>query len=195
MFGIATATKPIGGLMTLSIPGYDLRTQVRARDIQMTASADLSRRVLMISGAIDTKDHDVAVTFLLPEAGRWQVIKSETNLSDAPWVTWQMTAGEGTRFVQDEQAMVVSQQFAKTFMTPDQKRITFYDGEVRPGEAVLKMFTIECTKRRGLASHGRFQPAPTESPKKVKDMIDDYVANGMPPKPVIEVVVPVTVIG
>jgi hypothetical protein len=57
------------------------------------------------------------------------------------------------------------------------------------------MFTIECTMRRGRASHGRFQPAPTESPKKVEDMIDDYVTNGMPPEPVINVIVPVTVIG
>jgi hypothetical protein len=181
--------------MTLSVPGFDVQTRVRARYIQMAASADLQRRVLMISGAIDTKDHDIAVSFELPEAGRWQVIKSESNLTDAPWLTWQMTAGEDTRFVNDADAMIVSRQFAKTFMTPDQRRIMFYDGEVRPGEAVLKMFTIECAKRRGNASHARFSPAPTESPKKVKSMVDEYVANGMPPKPVIEVVIPVTLIG
>ncbi|MFV2084762.1 DUF6423 family protein [Micromonospora sp. LOL_021] len=181
--------------MTLSVPGFDVQTRVRARDIQMAASADLQRRVVMISGAIDTKDHDIAVSFELPEPGRWQVIKSESNLTDAPWLTWQMTAGEGTRFVDDADAMVVSRQFAKTFMTPDQRRIMFYDGEVRPGEAVLKMFTIECAKRRGSVSHSRFSPAPTESPKKVKNLIEEYVANGMPPKPVIEVVIPVTLIG
>ncbi|MER6712269.1 MULTISPECIES: DUF6423 family protein [unclassified Streptomyces] len=181
--------------MTLSVPGLDVQTRVRARDIQMAASADLERRVLMISGAIDTKEHDIAVSFELPDAGRWQVIKSESNLTDAPWLTWQMTAGEGTRFVNDADAMVVSRQFAKTFMTPDQSRIMFYDGEVRPGEAVLKMFTIECATRRGKVSHSRFQPPPTESPKKVNGLIEEYVANGMPPKPVIEVVVPVTLIG
>lgn len=181
--------------MTLSTPGYDVRAQVRARDIQMAASADLKRRVLMVSGAIDTKDHDIAVSFELPEPGRWQVIKSETNLTDASWLMWQMSAGEGTQFVQDAQAMVVSQQFAKTFMTPDQKRITFYDGEVRPGEAVLKMFTIECVKRRGEASHARFSPPPTENPKSTKSLVDDYVANGMPKKPVIEIIIPVTLIG
>lgn len=181
--------------MTISVPGFDVQTRVRARDIQMAASADLSRRVLMISGAIDTKDHDVAVTFELPEAGRWQVVKSESNLTDAPWLTWQMTAGEGVCFVNDADAMTVSRQFANTFMTPDGHRITFYDGEVRPGEAVLKMFTIECARRRGLVSHGRFSPSPTESPKKVKDMVEEYVTNGMPPKPLIEVVIPVTLIG
>jgi hypothetical protein len=184
--------------MTQTIPsatGLDVANRVRARDIQMAASADLRRRVLMISGAIDTNEHDIAVCFELPEAGRWQVIKSETNLTDQPWLAWQMTAGDDTRFVQDQQTMMVSQQYGQTFMTPDEKRIVFYDGEVRPGEAVLKLFTIECgRRRRGNISHARFTPAPTESPSKTKNRLEAAVPAGFEPKPVIELIIPVTVI-
>lgn len=53
-------------------PGLDVSTRVRARDIQMAGVADVRRRVLMISGAIDTTEHDVSVSVNLPEpaAGR-----------------------------------------------------------------------------------------------------------------------------
>jgi hypothetical protein len=181
--------------MVLTVPGLDVAGRVRARDIQMAASADLSRRTLMISGAIDTNDHDISVCFELPDSGRWQVIKSESNLTDSSWLTWQMTTGEGTRFVNDAEAMIVSRQFAQTFMTPDERRITFYDGEVRPGEAVLKLFTIECAKRRTEISHARFTAPPDETPEKVRSSIERVVRDGMAPKPVIETVIPVTVIG
>ncbi|NUT53226.1 MAG: hypothetical protein HOV94_38975 [Saccharothrix sp.] len=161
----------------------------------MVASADLSRRVLMISGAIDARDHDVAVSFELPEAGRWQVVKSETNLTGAPWLTWQMTAGEGTRFADGADALVVSRQFAKAFVTPDRGRLAFYDGEVRPGEAVLKMFSIDCAEPRGRATHARFSPPPAASATRTRSLVDEYVAHGLPPKPVVDVVIPVTLIG
>src|SRR5204862_488853 len=81
--------------------------------------ADLRRRVLMISGAVDTTDHDVSVCINLPEAGRWQVIKSETNLTDQTWVAMQVTTDEDSHFVNDEETLVLSRQFAKSFMTPD----------------------------------------------------------------------------
>jgi hypothetical protein len=48
----------------------------------------------MISGAIDTTDHDVSVSVNLPEPGRWQVIKSETNLTDKTWVAMQVVTDE-----------------------------------------------------------------------------------------------------
>jgi len=57
----------------------------------MAAVADVRRRVLMVSGAIDVTDHDVSVCLNLPEPGRWQVIKSETNLTDQTWVAMQVT--------------------------------------------------------------------------------------------------------
>src|SRR5918999_3274091 len=119
---------------SLEVPGLDVAGRVRARDIQMAGVADLRRRVLMISGAIDVVDYDVSVSINLPESGRWQIIKSETNLTDQTWVAMQVTTDEDTTFVGGADAMVMSRQFSKTFLTPDQRRLTFYDGEVRPGE-------------------------------------------------------------
>ena len=87
----------------------------------MAAVADVRRRVIMISGAIDATDHDVSVCINLPEPGRWQVIKSETNLTDQIWVAMQVTTDEDSHFVSDEDTMIVSRQFAKTFVTPDQR--------------------------------------------------------------------------
>ena len=71
------------------LSGLDVSTRVRARDIQMAGVADLRRRVLMISGAIDTTEHDLAISVNLPEAGRWQVIESATNLTDKTWIAMQ----------------------------------------------------------------------------------------------------------
>ncbi|MBC6467271.1 hypothetical protein HKK74_17450 [Actinomadura alba] len=161
----------------------------------MAAGADLSRRVLMISGAIDVNSHDISVTFELPAPGRWEIVKSESNLTDEPWLAWQMVAGDDTSFIDDSDAMVVSRQYANTFMTPDRKRLTFYDGEVRPGEAVLKWFTIECRRRRAIISHARFAPRPQSSPEETKGQIEQAAVAGMPPKPVIETIIPVTVVG
>src|SRR6266496_5819716 len=145
-------------MSSLEVPGLDVSGRVRARDIQMAAVADVRRRVIMISGAIDAPDHDVSVCINLPEPGRWQVIKSETNLTDETWVAMQVTTDEDSHFINDEDTMIVSRQFAKTFMTPDLRRLTFYDGEVRPGEAVLKVFEIESTSRRPTYAHARYTP-------------------------------------
>jgi len=84
----------------------------------MAAVADVRRRVLMVSGAIDVTDHDVSVCLNLPEPGRWQVIKSETNLTDQTWVAMQVTCDEDSHFVNDADTLVLSRQFAKTLMTP-----------------------------------------------------------------------------
>ena len=68
----------------------------------MTGVADVRRRVLMITGAIDTTDHDVSVSVNLPEPGRWQVIKSETNLTDQTWVAMQAVMDEDSVFLDDD---------------------------------------------------------------------------------------------
>jgi hypothetical protein len=161
----------------------------------MAGIADVRRRVLMISGAIDTIDHDVSVSINLPEPGRWQIIKSETNLTDKTWVAMQVTTDEDSHFINDADTAIMSRQFAKTFMTPDLRRLTFYEGEVRPGEAVLKMFTLECSKRRPAYAHARYSPISTDSPEQTADMLETLVANGMPQRPVVELIIPVTVIG
>nr|WP_245811854.1 DUF6423 family protein [Actinophytocola xinjiangensis] len=182
-------------MSSLEVPGLDVAGRVRARDIQMAGVADVRRRVLMISGAIDAVDYDVSVSINLPEPGRWQIIKSETNLTDQVWVAMQVTTDEDTVFVDGGETMVMSRQFRKTFLTPDQRRLTFYDGEVRPGEAVLKVFEIESEGRRPAYAHARYSPVSADSAEKSEDLLQEMISNGMPQRPVIEVIVPVTVIG
>src|SRR5436190_19532804 len=97
--------------------GLDVSSRVRARDIQVAGVADLRRRVLMSSGAIDTSAHDVSVTVNLPEPGRWQIIKSETNLTDQTWVAMQVVMDDESTFVNDPETLVMSRQFSKSFMT------------------------------------------------------------------------------
>jgi len=159
----------------------------------MAAVADLRRRVLMVSGAIDVTDHDVSVCINLPDPGRWQIIKSETNLTDQTWVAMQVTTDEDTTFVTDADTMILSRQFAKTFVTPDARRLMFYDGEVRPGEAVLKVFSIEASQRRPSYAHARYTPIAAD--EDVAARLEQIIADGIPPRPVVELIVPVTVIG
>lgn len=182
-------------MSSLDLPGLDVAGRVRARDIQMAGVADVRRRVLMISGAIDAVDYDVSVSINLPEPGRWQIIKSETNLTDQTWVAMQVTTDEDTHFVDGADAMVMSRQFAKTFLTPDLRRLTFFDGEVRPGEAVLKVFEIECEQRRPAYAHARYSPVAADNAEQSAESLQKLIADGMPQRPTIEVIVPLTVIG
>jgi hypothetical protein len=179
----------------MDVPGLDVSTRVRARDIQMAGVADVRRRVVMISGAIDTVDHDVSVCINLPEPGRWQIIKSETNLTDKTWVALQVTTDEDSHIVNDADTMVLSRQFAKSFMTPDLRRLTFYDGEVRPGEAVLKVYSIETSKRRPVYAHTQYSPVATDSPEVSAQTLERLVSDGIPARQVLELIVPVTIIG
>ncbi|GAB2755239.1 DUF6423 family protein [Amycolatopsis magusensis] len=176
-------------------PGLDVSGRVRARDIQMAGVADVGRRVLMITGAIDTTDHDVSVTVNLPEPGRWQIIKSETNLTDKTWVAMQVTTDEDSVIVNDADTMLMSRQFAKSFMTPDQRRVTFYDGEVRPGEAVLKVYTLETGGTNPAYAYSRYSPIATDSAEKSAETLDGLITNGMPQRQVVELIVPVTIVG
>ena len=177
------------------MPGLDGASRVRARDIQMGAVADVRRRVLMVSGAIDTVEHDISVSLALPEPGRWQVIKSETNLTDQIWLAMQVTCDEDSSFVEDADTMVVSRQFSKSFITPDQRRLSFHDGEVRPGEAVLTVFSMEFGGRRPAYAHARYTPVTTGDAEATAARLDRLVADGLPQRPVVELIIPVTVIG
>jgi hypothetical protein len=178
-----------------TMPGLDVSSRVRARDIQMAGVADVRRRVLMISGAIDTTDHDISLCVNLPEPGRWQIIKSMTNLTDQTWVAIQVTTGEESSFVDDGENAVISRQFAKTFMTPDQRRLTFYDGEVRPGESLLKMYSLETSARRPTYSYSQYSPIAADSMETSATKLGHMITDGLPSRPVIELIVPVTVIG
>ncbi|HEX6521705.1 MAG TPA: DUF6423 family protein [Streptosporangiaceae bacterium] len=182
-------------MSTPNMPGLDVSSRVRARDIQMAGVADVRRRVLMISGAIDTTDHDVSLSVNLPEPGRWQVIKSETNLTDQTWVAIQAITDEESSFVDDADTMILSRQFAKTFLTPDHRRLTFYDGEVRPGEALLKVYTLETSSRKPAYVHSRYSPIADSSTEYSAEKLRQMITDGLPSRPVIELIVPVTVIG
>ncbi|MFM9371428.1 DUF6423 family protein [Streptomyces sp. Da 82-17] len=161
----------------------------------MAGVADVRRRVLMISGAIDTVDHDVSVCVNLPEPGRWQIIKSETNLTDKTWVAMQAATDEDSVFVDGDDTLVMSRQFAKSFLSPDQRRLTFYDGEVRPGEAVVKMYTLETAGNKPTYAYSRYSPITTDTPEQSRATLERLIAEGMPQRPVVEVIVPVTVVG
>jgi hypothetical protein len=186
-------------MSSLEVPGLDVSGRVRARDIQMAAVADVRRHVLMVSGAIDVTDHDVSVCLNLPEPGRWQVIKSETNLTDQTWIAMQVIMDDDTTIVADDDTMILSRQFGKTFLTPDARRLMFYDGEVRPGEAVLKVYSIEAAGRRPAYSHSRYSPITAggdgEGADDLAARLERIVADGMPQRPVVEIIVPTTVIG
>jgi Family of unknown function (DUF6423) len=188
-------TPPGEATVAAEMPGLDVSSRVRARDIQMAAVADLRRRVLMVTGAIDTIEHDISVSLALPEPGRWQVIKSETNLTDQTWMAMQVTCDEESSFVDDPETMVVSRQFGKSFLTPDLRRLSFFDGEVRPGEAVLTVFSMEFGGRRPVYAHARYTPVTTGDPESTAERLDGLVADGLPQRPVVELIVPVTVIG
>jgi Family of unknown function (DUF6423) len=179
---------------TQNLPGLEISGRVRARDIQMAGVADLRRRVLLISGAIDTTDYDISLCVNLPEAGRWQVIKSETNLTDQTWVAIQATTDDQTTFVSDAETVVMCRQFAKSFMTPGQRRLIFYDGEVRPGEALLKVYSIETTARRPAYTHSRYSPLTADEGVNSPERIRQMLARGIPQRPVVELIVPLTVI-
>lgn len=175
-------------------PGLDVSGRVRARDIPMSAVAHVGRRMLMISGALDATDHDVSLSINLPSPGRWQVIKSETNLTDRVWVAMQITTDDDTTFVNDSSSVITSTQFSKMFMTPDLRRLTFYDGEVRPGESAMKVFDLECTGKPTYA-HAKYSRISTDSQEESDAALQRIVADGMPSRQVLELIVPVTVIG
>jgi hypothetical protein len=182
-------------MSSMDIPGLDVSGRVRARDIPMSAVANVARRLLLISGAVDATEHDVSMSISLPAPGRWQVIKAETNLTDQTWVAMQITTDEDTTFVNDTETLIASTQFSKTFMTPDLRRLTFYDGEVRPGEAAVKIFDLEAAGGRPTYAHARYSRVSTDSAERSAEALEQLIADGMPQKPVLELIVPVTIIG
>jgi hypothetical protein len=71
----------------------------------------------------------------------------------------------------------------------------FYDGEVRPGEALLKAYTLETSARRPSYTHSRYTPVTADDMEHSEERLRSMLANGLPERPVIELIVPVTVIG
>jgi hypothetical protein len=187
--------KPRGPVAEKELASLDLAGHVRARDSQFAAVIDIRRRIIMISGAADTPDHDLSMSVNLPEIGRWQVIKSETNLTDQTWMAIEVTTDDSTHFAYGNDDLNLSRTFAKTYVTPDQRRLTFYEGEVRPGEAMLEVYTIETTSPRPLITRKKYAPDASDSPSTASQELAILIADGMPQRPTLQMIIPATIIG
>lgn len=160
----------------------------RSKDVEMAAVVDVERRLVLITGTIDTNDYDILVRVDLPEAGEWTVIKSETNLTNSSWTAWQITFGEGMFLAPGSENRVLSRQYASHYANPERGRLTFYDGVVRPGEAVLKMFTIKTGVPRIVMAHGREQDPWLEvTPEQMLAIVKE----GLRARSCVEVILPV----
>ena len=163
----------------------------RSKDVEMAAVVDVERRLVLITGTIDTNDYDILVRVDLPEAGEWTVIKSETNLTDSSWTAWQITFGEGMFLAPGGEDRVLSRQYASHYANPERGRLTFYDGVVRPGEAVLKTFPVKSPVPRIVMAHGRMKDPWLEvTPEQMRAIVKE----GLPPKPCVEVILPVRLV-
>lgn len=167
-----------------------LPERVRATEIQMAAVAYLETRTIFVSGVLETSDRAVMVTYDLPTVGEWNFVKTETNLSDQVWSSWIMSVDEGGRFIENPERPNRSLQFAKSALSSDGKRLGFYDGEVRPGESILKQFTIDSPSRRFYMSHGK-RGKPDFLPSEVELL--DEIENGYDLDPAYELFVPVEI--
>jgi hypothetical protein len=187
-----TSTLDALGAAPQVAPGY------RAKDIVMAATVDPVRRLVLITGAIDSNKHDILVRVELPSAGRWRVVKAETNLTDRAWLAWQISLGEGTTVAED--ATNLCRQYSKVHVAEDRSRVTFYDGEIRPGEAILKIFELQTKLPRIVMAHNRMdeeedvedgeQATPT-----APDEVEARVVAGFAAKPYIEAFLPVELVG
>ena len=166
-------------------------TTFRSKDVEMAAVVDVEKRLVLITGTIDTNDHDILVRVDLPFAGDWSVIKSETNLTDSSWSAWQITFGEGMFLAPGSEDRVLARQYKAHYANAEKGRLTFYDGEVRPGEAFLKMFTIRTSVPRIVMAHNReSDPWMSMTPEQMLAK----VKQGYTPRPYIEVFLPVRLV-
>jgi hypothetical protein len=122
----------------------------------MAAVIDPRSRIIMVSGAIDRNEQTIVMRIPVPEPGEWTVTKAEVNLTDECWTAWQITLGEGLSLAEgDAKRLLLSRQFRKCTYLPSRGAILFYDGEVRPGDAVFKMARLVVKGREIVMSHNR----------------------------------------
>lgn len=167
----------------------------RAKDITMAATVDVGNRTVLLTGAIDTNEHDILVRVELPSAGIWHVVKSETNLTDQTWNAWQITLGEGSRIVPNPEGRAnLCQQYQRLHISESRERFCFYDGEIRPGEPILKQFTIDTVIPRIVMSHNRNVPTIENTTAVDPDQTPQWVLDGLKPKPYVESWVPARIV-
>jgi Family of unknown function (DUF6423) len=191
----------------LSLP-TEVAGTYRARDIEMAATVDVKNRLVLLTGAIDSSAHTIVVRVELPTSGRWQVVKAETNLTATPWKAWQIRLGEGTRICTDNESRNICRQFSRLHVDADRERLVFFDGCIRPGESILKMFTVDTAVSRIVMAHDRIieeeeteevefpvepVPTPVDDPSS-RSSFDVMIRDGFTSDSVIEVFVPVTLV-
>jgi len=181
-------------MISPDLPGLDVSGRVRARDIQMAGVADVRRRVLMISGAIDTADHDLSLCVNLPEPGRWQVIKSETNLTDQTWVAIQATTDEESGFRQRSRHHDHVPPVRQVIPDPGQPAAHVLRRRGASGRGAAEGLLLETAVRRPTYHYSWYSPNHHERPGSSGERLQQMLTEGLPKRPVIELIVPVTVI-
>jgi hypothetical protein len=169
---------------------------MRSKDLHMAATADLKRRHVLVTGAIDQNDQNLIMRLQLPKPGLWTFIKAEVNLTKDPWLAWQITLGENFKIPRlKKDRLVQCRQFKRAEYVPDRGALVFTDGEVRPGESVLKVFNLfvegkSLARATGVVlAHSRMAGAADP------EAVLDAVAQGFGEEnPSIEIEVPVHVI-
>ena len=156
-----------------SSTGRSLR-KVMVDKVPMKATIYQKYRLIMVSGSIGTNKNDIQVRIAKLPSGRWKVIRAQVNYTNKRWMAWQIAFGDNTRIVETGNA-VASRQFTKFCVLPKHNALVLYDGEVIPGEPLLKMFEVDQINEGNLVMtyHGTFEK-PT--PEQVKE--------GFPQRPI-----------
>lgn len=163
---------------------------MRAKDLHMAATVYPARKVVLLTGAIDTNDVTIVVRLKLPSPGVWTVMKAETNLTKEPWAAWQVTLGEGCSLPRlTKSTTPLCRQFSRAEYQYQRGAIMFSRGEVRPGEPILKVFAVQVRSVAAagpilVVSHNRADRIPTR-----KEILEGFGQE----LPKIEVRVPVRI--
>ena len=136
---------------------------MRSQDIHLAVKILVPQKQILFTGAIDTNDVSVVARFPIPEPGLWTFIKAETNLTNDAWLAWQISLGAGVLIPSFKNNRIgYSRQFSDVTYNVDKKTLLFRGGEVRPGDSMLKVYTLECTEEslaefdgKGSVSHNR----------------------------------------
>jgi Family of unknown function (DUF6423) len=119
---------------------------MRTEEMHLAAVADPDRQILLMTGAIDTNEFGVLVRLEVPKTGVWTIIKAESNLTTESWTHMVIFLGRGITMPNDASARyLLSQQYSEAAYFPRENAIVFGAGEVRPGEPMLMMFSVELT--------------------------------------------------
>ena len=162
---------------------------MRAKNMHMGATIYQAQRTIFVTGAIDTNDCKIKVRISVPDSGVWQIIKAETNLTNEAWSAWQVGLGY-KNIVPETATPPMCRQFSNASNCVDSNRIIFFDGDIRPGEPILKVFHVELMPgtREVCLNHSRIlvSKLKTEglSIKEVENAFDNLK------NPEIEIIVP-----